>query len=391
MRVAESLFVPILPFYVKALDTSMPLFVVGLVTSIHRFGTVLITPVSGTYCDRVGYRKPYLVGVFLASGACILGGFSSSSADLGLYRLLSGIGYGTVTIATMAFVNQVTTLENRATAMGLIFASMLSGAAIGPLPGGYIAQSFDTLLTGYRATFLIGGLIELLVGVYAFFLITGWERQERISPPQPSQGSQPIGDLFRKGSVSVTSLACFLFGLSHGAFLYFTLPLLCDSFGFRPSQIGWIISTFGVGHVLGSLLLGPISDHLRKRKLFVFFGFFGPGLVILLFNFLHHLTPMVFGTFLLGLMTSPCSGIVPTLIAESAPKNAGAAMGMAKSAEQLGLFVGPIIGGASIPSLGFANSILVYGAITIIGSLIFLAAVSEPVRSARRHVVRHPF
>ena len=77
-------------------------------------------------------------------------------------------------------------------------------------------------------------------------------------------------------------------------------------------------------------------------------------------------------------MTSLCSGIVPTLTAESIPKNPGTAMGFAKSAEQLGLFVGPVIGEALIPVVGIACKIFVCGTITIMGSLIFAMTVREP-------------
>ena len=379
MRCAESFFVPILPLYVRLLDASIPLFVIGLVTSINRLGTVFMTPITGSWCDRIGYGKPFLIGVFVTSGACILGGISSSSIDLGLYRLLSGMGYGMVTIATMAFTNKVTTSENRGTAMSLISASILAGAAIGPLPGGYIAQSFNTLVLGYRATFLIGGFIELLVGVYTFFFITKQARNGMNNVPGPFQKPLFNKMILRNKGVSVTALGSFLFGLAHGAFLYFTVPLWADRLGFQPFAIGWIISAFGVGHVLGALFFGPLSDKTRRRKSFIFMGFFGPGVVILLFTLLHSISLMVLSTFIIGVVTSPCCGIVPALIAESAPETPAAAMGMAKSAEQLGLFVGPIIGGVLIPGLGFKSAMVLYAVITIVGSLIFMSVVSEPV------------
>lgn len=338
-----------------------------------------MTPVAGSWCDRIRYGMPYMVGIFLASGACLLGGLAASSIDLGLYRLLSGMGYGTVTISTMAFANQVTTPENRATAMSFISASMLAGAAIGPLPGGYIAQSFSTPLFGYRATFFVGGLIELLVGIFTFFIITSKSKGRTVSAPDSSHKSLFNRDLLLNKGVSVTSSASFLFGFAHGAFLYFTVPLWSDKLGFRPSEIGWVISAFGAGHVLGSLILGPISDQIKRRKPFIFMGFFGPGVVILFFTLFNNISLMVLSTFVLGVVTSPCCGIVPALIAESAPETPAAAMGMGKSAEQLGLFVGPMIGGALVPVLGFIGAMLLYAAITMVGSLIFIFAVSEPL------------
>lgn len=169
------------------------------------------------------------------------------------------------------------------------------------------------------------------------------------------------------------------FALAHGAFLYFTVPLFCNSLGFRPSEIGWIISAFGAGHAFGAVFMGPLSDHTKRRKPFLFMGFFGPGMVILAFTQLHGVFLMVLSTLILGLVTSPNSGVVPALISESAPKMPAAAMGIGKSAEALGLFVGPMVGGILIPHLGFNSTMLLYAAITIAGSLIFIIEVPEPL------------
>ena len=95
----------------------------------------------------------------MTSVASGVGGLAVSAADLTLYRILSGLGYGTLNIAALASINNVTTPQNRGTAMSFFSASILAGAAIGPFPGGYIAESFSSVLSGYRWTFYAGGLV----------------------------------------------------------------------------------------------------------------------------------------------------------------------------------------------------------------------------------------
>src|SRR3972149_2288998 len=175
IRSAEVFYVPIMPLYARLLDVGVPLIVIGLVTSIDRLGAVLINPFAGRWADAVGQRRPYIIGVGITSIASVLGGLATGIVDLGAYRLISGIGYGTLTIAAMSYVSDATTTRNRATAMSIFSASKLAGAALGPLPGGYISESFAPALAGYRATFFAGGLLELLVGASAFFMI----RQQR--------------------------------------------------------------------------------------------------------------------------------------------------------------------------------------------------------------------
>ena len=155
IRSAEVFYVPIMPLYARLLDTTVTLFVVGLATSVDRLGAVVVSPVAGRWADRVGRRRPYLIGVGLTAVASVLGGVAVGMVDLVAYRLVSGIGYGVLTIAAMSYVSEITSTKNRATAMSIFSASTLAGAALGPFPGGYIAESFTPALTGYRNTLLL--------------------------------------------------------------------------------------------------------------------------------------------------------------------------------------------------------------------------------------------
>ena len=377
MRAAENFYAPILPLYVRVLDAAIPLSLAGLVVGIHRLGMVIASPVAGNWCDRIGYRKPFIIGVVVTSIASVLGGLALGAADLTIYRILSGLGYGTLSIAAFVFVNGITTTRNRATAMSLISASTLAGAALGPFPGGYIAESLEPILLGYRATFYSGGLLQLLVGVYAFFLIRGGVTAAAQAAPA-NKGVSLYTMALKHKDVAITSLAGFLFGLSFGAFLYFTVPLLGESLGFGPSRIGWIISSFGFGHVLGSLIMGPLSDRMGKRKPFVFLALLSPGVLILLFSQVDQILPMVVITFFIGLLTAPCCGIVPAMMAEFMPRTPASAMALQRAAEMLGIFAGPVFGGLMLDISGFSTAFIAYAAITIAGSFIFLFSVREP-------------
>ncbi len=382
MRSAENFYAPILPLYVRVLDASIPLFLVGLVVGIHRLGMVVASPIAGNWCDRIGYRKPFIIGVIATSVASVLGGLAFGAADLTFYRILSGLGYGTLSIAVMVFVNSVTTPQNRATAMSLLSASALAGAALGPLPGGYIAESLTPVLFGYRATFYGGGLVQILVGVYAFFLIRGRGMVTAQVAPTSSGGSLYTLALRHKG-VAITSLCIFLFGLSYGAFLFFTVPLLGESLGFGPVRIGWIISSFGFGHVIGALIMGPLSDKMGRRKPFVFLALLSTGVLLLLFSLVDQVLLMVAITSLIGFLSAPLCGIVPAMVCELLPESPASAMALQRSAENLGIFVGPILGGLILSISGFSTALIAYAAITIVGSLIFLLGVREPLQSTR--------
>src|SRR3989337_914394 len=82
VRSAEVFYVPIMPLYARTLDVVVPLFVIGVVTSIDRLGAMLISPLSGRWADRAGRRRPYLVGVGITAAASVLGGLAGGVLDI---------------------------------------------------------------------------------------------------------------------------------------------------------------------------------------------------------------------------------------------------------------------------------------------------------------------
>lgn len=379
VRSAEVFYVPIMPLYARTLDVGVPLLVIGLVTSVDRLGATLISPLGGRWADRAGRRRPYLVGVGVTATASILGGLALGVVDLGAYRLISGMGYGLLTIAAMAYVSDITTARNRATAMSIFSASTLAGAALGPAPGGDITESFAPALAGYKATFFAGGLLELLVGAWAFFMIR--EQRQTLTVSAAGSGGPAARSVLANVAVLATCMSVFLFGAGFGAFLYFTVPVLGSQLGFTPSQVGWVVSGSGVGHVAGALAFGPLSDRLGRRKLFGWAGILCSGIPIALFGLTTSATAMTAITLFVGFVSAPLCGVVPTLVAELLPGAAGAAMGVQKSSEQLGLFVGPSLAGAVIALLGVNAAMVGAGAVMVLGSLLFLLLVKEPAVS----------
>ncbi len=379
MRIAEVFYVPILPLYVKALDATAPLFLVGLVTGIHRLSLAFTQPWAGGWLDRAGRKKPFIIGTVIAAAASFLGGAAFGTADLILYRVLSGVGFGLLTLAAMAFITDLTSSGNRATAMGIFSASTLAGAAIGPLPGGWIAEAFSPRILGYRATFYSSAAVMILVGLYAYFLI-----KEKAKSPVGFIGQTakriPIRTVLKNKYIAMASLSMFLWGISYGALLFMTVPLLGERLGFPATKVGWVISAFGWGHVAGAFVFGPLSDKFGKRKPFGLISILGSGILVLLFGFWENLWWMVACNALFGFISGPCCNVFPAMMSELNPSAPATSIGALRFGEQFGIFLGPVVGGILIPAIGFQGSIFTYGAIMLLASLVFKFGVAEPNR-----------
>ncbi len=119
---------------------------------------------------------------------------------------------------------------------------------------------------------------------------------------------------------------------------------------------------------------------IAQRKLLyvlLWAGILLAGIPIALFALTTSLPYMIAITLFVGFISAPLCGVVPTLVAELVPAAPGVAMGFQKSAEQLGIFIGPAVAGAAVAALDFNGALLGAGAVMVVGSLLFLLLVKE--------------
>ena len=179
---------------------------------------------------------------------------------------------------------------------------------------------------------------------------------------------------------SPIALSMFLWGISYGALLFMTIPLLGEKLSFPATKIGWVISAFGWGHVAGAFVFGPLSDKFGKRKPFGLISILGSGILVLLFGLSENLWWMVACNALFGFISGPCCNVFPAMMSELNPSAPATSIGAQRFGEQFGIFLGPVAGGILIPALGFQRSIFIYGAIMVLASVVFHLGVAEPKR-----------
>jgi MFS transporter, DHA2 family, multidrug resistance protein len=146
-----------LPCLLYAMDlTVLTLAVPSLSADLHPSGTELLWIVDiygffvagflitmGTLGDRIGRRRLLLIGAGAFGAASIVAAFASSPEMLIASRALLGIAGATLAPSTLSLIrNMFEDDQQRTVAIGIWITSFSLGAAIGPLVGGVLLESF---------------------------------------------------------------------------------------------------------------------------------------------------------------------------------------------------------------------------------------------------------
>jgi DHA2 family multidrug resistance protein-like MFS transporter len=131
----------------------------------------------GTLGDRIGRRKLLLLGAGAFGAASVLAAFSSSPEMLIASRALLGIAGATLAPSTLSLIRSMfQDDQQRTVAIGIWIASFSTGAAVGPLVGGVLLESFHW-----------GSVFLLAVPVMALLLAIGRRLLPEHRDPDPGR------------------------------------------------------------------------------------------------------------------------------------------------------------------------------------------------------------
>ncbi|UCF49539.1 MAG: MFS transporter, partial [Thermoplasmatales archaeon] len=132
------------------------------------------------------------------------------------------------------------------------------------ITSGAILLPFIALTFGYTYTFLIGGLIVLLIIIFPLLV-----KEYKIVKKRPKMVKLLFSE-FKKKTTLLVSLFAPLAYMNCGI-LFFIIPIYLDIYlGLDISQIGFITAIFTLAVAFGSIVGGAIADKLgRKNTLYI--------------------------------------------------------------------------------------------------------------------------
>lgn len=131
------LVIPVLPQLKEQMHFSGT--TMGMMISIFAIAQLIASPIAGHLSDKVGRKKLIALGMIIFSFSELLFGLAQVKALFYVSRALGGIAAALLMPSVTAYVADLTTLGERAKAMGKVSAAISGGFIIGPGVGGFLA------------------------------------------------------------------------------------------------------------------------------------------------------------------------------------------------------------------------------------------------------------
>ena len=336
-NVSWQVVVPVLPLHLSHIGYTTAQ--IGVLISLISLAMGIVELQAGLIAAAVGRRGALIAG-FLANAVGLV--VAGNARTLGMVAsALAGVGAakGTVVPPLHATVAESSTAETRGRTFGIFWFLASTAALAGPAIGGLVAAKY-----GARAPFYLGAAFSAAaLPIAAAVGVAG--------RPSPRASFTSIRELVRDAGILRLCAATLLcFGIM-GIWMAF-LPLYISRHGISVAVIGWVFTIQGFLYALMQIPTGRLVHRISEARLAVV-GVAGIGGVVLLVPLLHASSAFFGAAALYG-----CAfGLIPvtfaTLITRLVPPDKyTTAMGVYNSAIDLGLFVGPLLGGAAAAVLG---------------------------------------
>ena len=368
LQIGFGIITPIFPYYIAELG--MAGIELGVLAASFAISRIIFAGPVGNLSDRVG-RKPILIVSLLGFAfSNIVYAFAYNVFVMISARALEGAVSAGFFPAANAFISDVTTKENRGTAMGYLSMGNMVGFVVGPALGGFLAQ-----FLGIRIPFLLAAVATLITMVLVFILVKEPVRRT----VKESLPKIPIRQILGRaracyGALGIAMFAnMFAMGILEVAFMLDAVI----NIGVQPYEIGIFFGILGITMMIGNVGFGKLSD-IRGRKWLIVIGAIIGALSLVMFMFAQDVIALFIAGVVLSIGMSMRGPAIQALIADvTDPSAYGVVMGAFGAVSNSAYAVSPLMGGQIFDDTGSAAlSLLIAAGVSIAGGVV--AAVYLP-------------
>jgi MFS family permease len=339
---------------------------VGVLGALFALTQVFLALPAGRYADKHGLRRPMGFSVLAAS----LGGGLAVSFPvfpvLCVSALLAGGATGAASIALQRHVGRV---AQNPTQLKQVFSWLAIGPAvsnfIGPFSAGLMIDHAGAVagdLTGYRAAFLLMGLLPLA----AWFCVRGTEELPPVIRAEGDAGGR-AWDLFREPMFRRLLLVNWLLSSCWDVHT-FVVPILGHERGLSASLIGTILGAFAIAAAVVRIVVPLVAAHLREWV--VVAGAMAATAVLFgIYPLLHSALAMGACSVLLGIFLGSVQPMVMSTLHQITPEHRhGEALGLRLMAINASSVLMPMLFGTAGALIGISGVFWVTGTLVGVGA-----------------------
>ena len=359
---------PILPLYFHDLGVQTPEAMSlwsGLATGATYIIVCLAAPFWGRVADKKG-RKITLIRSSFGMALCnVLIAFQTTPEGVVLIRLVQGLVSGFYS-ASITLIASESPIERTGWALGLLASANLAGSLIGPLLGGYIA---DTV--GIRNDFIIVGALMGLAGVLAtIFIHENYVPQQNPEKLSIRKLKEQIPEF---NSIVALCVASFIYAICImslqpviSVYIKGIVPSDTENLAFIA---GAVFSAMGIAQLMSSSPLGKLVDKIGPRKVLVV-SLIYVGILNIPQAYVSDVYQLATIRFLQGFGLGGMLPALNTYLSSKTPREfTGQVFSYNQSCLFFGYFLGSVGGASLMAWLGFTTLFWVSGGLFIISAL----------------------
>jgi len=362
MDATGSSIIPLYPIYARSLGASVAL--IGAIASSTGLTTVLLSIPLGSLSDRLGRKRVMLFGIACSALTPLLYSLASEPLHLLPARVIQGIAMGATFNIGFVYVTEIAPEARKGIAQGLFLTSMGLGFTVGPLVGGFAAQSVGYDLAFYISAGLAScGFVTLLLFVP--------ERRMTVSGPRRSP-FEGFRELVGNPRILAAGVANFFNSMIFSTLMIF-FPLYGSSIGLNESRVGMGLTVRGLASTVTRIPVGMAMPRLGLLNMMAFGLATSAALIftipafetLILLSVILGLQGVSYGIYLTS---------ANTYVTEVAPEGKeGASMGVFSTFANISGIISPIVLGAVAEAWGIETTFKASSALAAVGLVILLA------------------
>lgn len=332
-------FVMILPLFARRFENfGAGVEALGVSAMAYALTSTIAAPFIGILADRIG-RRPIIL-ISLAAYVLAFSGylFATSAWQLILLRGMAGVFTAGLIPAMTSIVGDLAPENRRARWIGILNGGASAGWILGPLLGGLLYDFF-----GYAVPFTASIMMAISALLLAVFAIP--ETYKPLSHPSRPRLALALGWQalsFRPVYLLlmlITFGAMFDWAFIEPQFMFYAY----DNLIWTSSQLGLVMSAYGVAFMFGEFTLGQLSDRLGRSPVLVMgLALFSAQFIGLVF--FRDVSLIVVSFILAGLGNALYDPALSAFILDiTPPENTAGMMGLKSTAGSFGNLLGPML------------------------------------------------